>query len=280
MGKLLESGRMTEEIIDSENERFVDWTELWRYRELFYFFTWRDVKIKYKQTALGFLWAVIQPVMMMLIFTLFAKTLSIDSKGVPYELFVFSGLLIWNIFSTGLLGASNSIVNNSLIIKKIYFPRLVIPVSSILVSLFDFVMASILLVPMLIYFGQPIHLEALYLWPAAIVVSILATLGLGCWLAALNIKYRDFRYIIPFVIQIMFFVSSVIYPMSMVTNDTLRYVLAASPIYAAIELFRVPFTGVWPESISLSISLGSCFFFLILGVVYFRKTEAHFSDLA
>lgn len=271
---------MTEEIIDSENERFVNWAELWRYRELFYFFTWRDVKIKYKQTALGFLWAVVQPVMMMLIFTLFARTLSIDSKGVPYELFVFSGLLIWNIFSSGLLGASNSIVNNSLIIKKIYFPRLVIPVSSILVSLFDFVMASILLIPMLLYFGQPVHVEALYLWPAAIVVSILATLGLGCWLAALNIKYRDFRYVIPFVIQVMFFVSSVIYPMSMIQNEVLRYMLAASPIYAAIELFRVPFTGVWPDSTPLLISLGSCLFFLIAGFTYFRKTEAIFSDLA
>src|SRR4051812_21047478 len=126
---------MSEQIIDSQQRSILNGKELWQYRELFYFFTWRDVKIKYKQTALGFLWAVLQPVFMMLIFTLFAKTLSIDSKGIPYELYVFSGLLIWNIFSVGLLGASNSIVNNALIIKKIYFPRLVIPVSSILVSL-------------------------------------------------------------------------------------------------------------------------------------------------
>jgi lipopolysaccharide transport system permease protein len=269
-----------EEIIDSEQRSVFNSKELWRYRELFFFFTWRDVKIRYKQTVIGFLWAVLQPLMMMFIFTLFARTLAIDSKGLPYELFVFSGLLIWNIFSTGLLGASNSIINNSMIIKKIYFPRLVIPVSSILVSLFDFLMASILLVPMIIYFDQPVYLNALYCWPIAILVAILATLGLGCWLAALNIKYRDFRYVIPFVIQVMFFVSSVIYPMSMVKNETLRYILAASPIYAAIELFRVPFTNVWPESTFLFISIGSGLFFLIAGLIYFRKTEDHFADIA
>jgi len=271
---------MTEEIIGAGQRKIFNFKELWRYRELFYFFTWRDVKIKYKQTVLGFLWAVLQPVLMMIIFTLFGRTLSIDSRGIPYELFVFSGLLIWSIFSTGLLGASNSIINNSLIIKKIYFPRLVIPVSSILVSLFDFLMAVILLVPMLLWFKQPVHWNALYLWPASIVLAVIATLGLGCWLAALNIKYRDFRYVIPFVIQVMFFVSSVIYPVSMITNPVLRNILAASPIYAAVELFRVPITGIWPDTSSLMISLGSGLFFLIFGLVYFRRLEEQFADLA
>jgi len=271
---------MTEQIIDSRKRNILNGRELWQYRELFYFFTWRDVKIKYKQTALGFLWAVLQPVLMMAIFTLFAKTLSIDSKGIPYQLYVFSGLLMWNIFATGLLGASNSIINNSLIIKKIYFPRLVIPVSSVLVSLFDFLMALILIIPMAIYFRQPVHLNAVFLWPLAIMVAVMATLGLGCWLAALNIKYRDFRYAIPFVIQIMFFVSSVIYPLSMMQNQTLRYLLSASPIYAAIELFRIPFTGVWPDGPYMLISLGSGLFFLFGGLIYFRRTEDMFSDIA
>jgi len=271
---------MTEQIIDSQQRSILNGRELWQYRELFYFFTWRDVKIKYKQTVLGFLWAVLQPLLMMAIFTLFARTLTIDSKGIAYPLYVFSGLLMWNIFATGLLGASNSIVNNSLIIKKIYFPRLVIPVSSILVSLFDFLMALILIVPMLIYFGQPLDLSAIYLWPLAIIVAVLATLGLGCWLAALNIKYRDFRYAIPFVIQIMFFVSSVIYPLSMMESPILRYLLSASPIYAAIELFRIPLTGVWPDSTYMLISLGSGLFFLFGGLIYFRKTEDLFADIA
>jgi lipopolysaccharide transport system permease protein len=271
---------MTEQIIDPGQRTLINWKEIWRYRELFYFFTWRDVKIKYKQTALGFLWAVLQPVLMMVIFTVFGKALSIDSKGLPYELFVFSGLLIWNIYSTGLTGASNSIVNNSLIIKKIYFPRLVIPVSSILVSLFDFLMATTLLVPMLIYFRQPVAISALYLWPLSILVSIVATLGLGCWLAALNIKYRDFRYVIPFVIQIMFFVSSVIYPLSMIESTLLRNVLAVSPIYAAIELFRIPLTGVWPDSNLIWISVSSGIVFLAVGLIYFRRMEDLFADLA
>jgi lipopolysaccharide transport system permease protein len=270
---------MNEDIIEPEQRNIFNWKELWRYKELFYFFTWRDIKIKYKQTVLGFLWAVLQPVLMMLIFTLFGRTLSIDSHGIPYELFVFSGLLIWTIFSTGLLSASNSIINNALIIKKIYFPRLVIPVSSILVSLFDFMLALVLLLPMLIFFRQPVHWSAIYLWPLSILVAVIATLGLGCWLAALNIKYRDFRYVIPFFIQIMFFISSVIYPVSMIGNTMLRNVLAASPVYAAVELFRVPLTGVWPDSTSLTISLASGVFFLFLGLIYFRRMEEHFADL-
>lgn len=271
---------MTEEIIEPEQRSIFNGKELWKYRELFYFFTWRDVKIKYKQTVLGFLWAVVQPLFTTFIFTLFAKPLAIDSRGIPYPLFVFSGLLMWSIFSAGLSGASDSIVNNSSIIKKIYFPRLVIPVSSILVSLFDFLMAFIVLIPMLLYFRQPVGIDALYLWPAAILVAVIATLGLGCLLAALNIKYRDFRYVIPFMVQVMFFVSSVIYPLSMIQNKVLQYILAASPIYAAVELFRIPLTGVWPNTTLMMISLASGFLFLIIGLLYFRKTEEHFADLA
>ncbi|HEU5292398.1 MAG TPA: ABC transporter permease, partial [Cyclobacteriaceae bacterium] len=134
----------TEYVIDSSERRFFNWKELWRYKELFYFFTWRDIKVKYKQTALGFLWAVLQPVLMMIIFTLFfGKALNVPSESLPYPVYVFSGLLIWNIFSTGLTNAANSMVTNAPIIKKIYFPRLVIPVSSILVSVFDFLMGCL-----------------------------------------------------------------------------------------------------------------------------------------
>ncbi len=274
------TNQMTEQIIDPGQRTLFNGKEIWRYRELFYFFTWRDVKIKYKQTVLGFLWAVLQPVMMMVILTLFSKQLSIDSKGLPYEVFVFSGLIIWNVFSTGLTSASNSIISNATIIKKIYFPRLVIPVSSVLVSLFDFLMAILVLVPLLIYFRQPVALSALYLWPLSIVMASIATLGLGSWLAALNIKYRDFRYLIPFTIQIMFFVSSVIYPITMIKNTLLQNILALSPIYAAIELFRVPLTGVWPEGNLIWISLASSLALLFVGLVYFRSTEDIFADFA
>src|SRR5258706_11856272 len=146
------------------NNRFFHWNELWRYRELFYFFTWRDIKIKYKQTVLGFLWSILQPLMMMVIFTFFfGRALNIPSQNLPYPVYVFSGLLIWNMFSSGLTNASNSMVNNASIINKIYFPRLIIPVSSILVSLFDFLMAFILYVALLVFYHHPVSLQAIFI---------------------------------------------------------------------------------------------------------------------
>ncbi len=270
-----------ENIIGSNERRLLNWSEIFQYRELFYFFTWRDIKIKYKQTVLGFIWAIIQPLMMMLIFTFFlGRTLNIPSQGLPYPVFVFSGLLIWNIFSTGLSNSANSMLNNSSIIKKIYFPRLIVPVASILVSLFDFLMAFILFIVLLIVFRQPVSLSASWCWPVAIVITFLATLGPSSWLAALNVKYRDFRYVIPFVIQILFFVSPVIYPIGLLNQSWLKYILSASPMYAALEIFRYPLTGNYPDTILIIISLFSCLMFLLIGLLYFRKTEDFFADLA
>lgn len=269
------------EYIIEPSGKHVEWKELWRYRELFYFFTWRDVKIKYKQTVLGFLWAVLQPLLMMTIFTLFfGKALNIPSQNLPYPVYVFSGLLIWNMFSTGLTNASNSMVNNASIIKKIYFPRLIIPVSSILVALFDFFMAFLLFVPILLFYQQPVSFLALLLWPAALLVAIVATLGLGSWLAALNVKYRDFRYVIPFLVQVLFFLTPVIYPISLLKYPVLQYILACSPMYAAVELFRYPLTGIMPESSFLLISLASGLILLIVGIFYFKRTEDFFADFA
>ena len=259
----------------------LEWSELWRYRELFYFFTWRDIKIKYKQTTLGFLWAILQPLLMMVIFTLFfGKALNIPSQNLPYPIYVFSGLLIWNLFSTGLSSASNSMVNNASIIKKIYFPRLIIPVSSILVALFDFLMAFILFIPLLLFYQQSVFWFAVIIWPMAILVSIVATLGLGAWLAALNVKYRDFRYVIPFFIQVLFFLSPVIYPISLLKYPVLQYILACSPMLAAVELFRYPLTGVFPDAYFLGISLLSGVVLLAIGVLYFKRTEDFFADFA
>jgi lipopolysaccharide transport system permease protein len=158
-----------EDVISPSNRGFFNWKELWRYRELFYFFTWRDIKIKYKQTVLGFLWAILQPVLMMIIFTLFfGKALNIPSQNLPYPVYAFSGLLIWNIFSTGLSNAANSMVSNASIIKKIYFPRLIVPVSSILVSLFDFAMAFVVFIVLLVFYHQVVSWTALIYWPLAI----------------------------------------------------------------------------------------------------------------
>ncbi|MCW5912000.1 MAG: ABC transporter permease [Cyclobacteriaceae bacterium] len=270
-----------EDVIDSSRRGLFNWKELWRNQELFYFFTWRDIKIKYKQTVLGFLWAVLQPLLMMLIFTLFlGRALNLPDQTLPYPVYVFSGLIIWNIFSTGLTNAANSMVNNALIIKKIYFPRLIIPVSSILVAVFDFLMAFVLFALVLVYYQQPVSINALVYWPASLLTSIMATLGLGCWLAALNVKYRDFRYVIPFLVQVLFFLTPIIYPASLIDYPYLQYVLAASPMYAAVEFFRFPLTSVMANPTLVYISLSANALLLLIGVVYFRRTEDYFADLA
>lgn len=269
-------------VISAARNRFFNWSEIWHYRELFYFFTWRDIKIKYKQTFLGFLWAVLQPLLMMLVFTLFfGHALHIQTGNIQYPVFVFSGLLLWNMFSSGLSTAATSMVNNSSIIKKIYFPRLIIPVSSILVSLFDFAMAFILFIPLLLFYGQEPGIKSLWCWPLAVLLTSLSTLGPGAWVAALNVKYRDFRYIIPFLIQILFFVTPVIYPVSMLPYDSLRYVVAMSPMFAAIELFRLPLDqAASPEWPLIFISILSSVMILIWGIYYFKRTEDFFADIA
>lgn len=270
-----------DDIIDASSRHGFNLKELWQYRELFYFFTWRDIKIKYKQTALGFLWAVLQPLLMMIIFTVFfGQVLHVPSQNLPYPVFVFSGLLLWNVFATGLTNSANSMVNNSAIIKKIYFPRLIIPVSSILVVLFDFLMAFALFLILLIYYRQPVSLTAVGCWPAALLICGIATLGPGTYLAALNVKYRDFRYVIPFLVQVLFFLTPVIYPVSMLSHPLLKYLLAASPVYAAVELFRFPLTGHEIDTTLLVISLGSGFLCLFAGILYFRKSEDFFADFA
>lgn len=268
-------------VVDASKRKLFDFKELWHYKELFYFFTWRDVKIKYKQTVLGFLWAILQPLLMMIVFTLFfGRALNVPSQNLPYPIFVFSGLLLWNTFSSGLTNSANSMVNNAQIIKKIYFPRLVIPVSSILVALFDFLMAFVLFVPLLIFYKQPVSLQAIWCWPLALIICLIATLGPGTLLAALNVKYRDFRYVIPFLIQILFFLTPIIYPVSILKYPALQYAIVLSPMYATIELFRYPLTGAEMNSTLLILSLSSSVVLLLAGLIYFKRTEDFFADFA
>ncbi len=257
--------------------------ELWQYRELFYFFTWRDIKVKYKQTVLGFLWAILQPLIMTMLFSFsLGKIISNNTQlNMPYPLFALSGLIVWNIFSSGLSGAGNSMVTNSNIIKKIYFPRLIIPISAVLVSLFDFIMAFIIFIGMLIYYQTDIHiLNFIIFFPLSILITCISTFGLGCWLAALNIKYRDFRYIIPFMIQGLLFLTPVIYPLSLISNLKIKYLLALNPMYSAVELSRYAVTTKPLDSNLMLVSVLSAILFFIIGVFYFRKTEAYFADLA
>ncbi|MCD6018681.1 MAG: transporter permease [Bacteroidetes bacterium] len=256
--------------------------ELWQYKELFYFFTWRDVKVKYKQTALGFAWVILQPFFMMVIFSLFfGKALNIPSENIPYPLFVFSGLILWNVFSVGVTVAGNGMISNANIIKKIYFPRLIIPISSVLVSLFDFLIAFMIFIGMLIYYQVSFSiLKFLVYVPLGLIITSISTFGMGTLLAALNIKYRDFRYVIPFLIQALLFVTPVIYPVSILTNQWIRYIVALNPMYSAITLFRL---GIVDSPVQLNlvlISLLSSVLCFIIGLYYFRKTENYFADLA
>lgn len=257
-------------------------SDLWQYRELFYFFTWRDIKVKYKQTVLGFAWAVLQPFIMMVVFTLFfGNALHIPSENLPYPVFVYSGLLIWNIFSSGLSNAGNSMVNNANIIKKIYFPRLIIPISSILISLFDFLMAFIIYIGLLIFYQ--VHINFMLFIPllfCSILITSIGTFGLGTLFAALNIKYRDFRYIIPFMIQALLFVTPVIYPVSILGKNWIKYFLALNPMYSAIEIFRYSIIQKPLEIPLIGISIASTIALFIIGLLIFRKTEAYFADLA
>ncbi len=254
--------------------------ELWQYRELFYFFTWRDIKVKYKQTYLGIIWALLQPLGLMLIFTfLFSRTWKIDTSPIHYSIFVLAGLILWNLFNASVAHAGESMIKNANIIGKIYFPRLVIPCSSILVALFDFLMGLLIFLVFCIIYKQPIHWSAVVYFPAGILVVLLAAFGAGTFLAALNVKYRDFRYTIPFLLQFLFFATQVIYPLQLVQQTWLKYILAINPVNAAIELFRYPLSGLPVNLNIIYIGLASTMLVSLAGLYYFRKTEVYFSDL-
>ena len=254
--------------------------ELWRYRELFYFFTWRDIKVKYKQTSLGVAWAVLQPLLLMAVFTLFFGARMQEEIDFPYPVFAFSGLLLWNVFAGGLMGAGTSMVGNAHIIQKVYFPRLIVPVSSIMVSLFDFLMGLPVLAGLLFWSGCAPRATAPFFFLAGLVLAVAGTLGAGCWLAALTVKYRDFRYVLPFLVQLLLFVTPVIYPVSYARVEWARRLLALNPMSGAISLFRGMFSERPIDGMLTVMSVASAFVLLGFGLWYFRKTEAFFADLA
>jgi lipopolysaccharide transport system permease protein len=271
-----------EYVIDSSKKKLLNFRELWQYRELFYFFTWRDVKVKYKQTTLGLMWVIIQPLLTVFVFSFFfGRALKTQPTGLPYPLFVFSGLLTWTFFSASVNSASNSMINQAGIIKKIYFPRLVVPVSSVLVSGIDFLIAFIVFIGMLIFYQTNIDITGILLyWPLSFLIMICGTLGISCWLAALTVKYRDFRYVVPFTLQIVLFLSPVIYPSSIIQNIWIEYILALNPMYSVISFFRVPFMGYTEHPYLLLVSVASSIFFLVVGIYYFKRTEDFFADIA
>ena len=256
--------------------------ELWTYRELFYFFTWRDIKVKYKQTVFGFIWAILQPLFMTVVFTLFlGDSISEKTKlSIPYPVFALSGMLLWSVFSSGMSNAANSMVTNANIIKKIYFPRLIIPISSILVALVDFFIALIIFVVTIFFYKVDINYIHLLLLPVSLIITCLSAMGIGSFLAALNIKYRDVRYILPFLVQGLLFLTPVLYPSNMSSSFLMQCILKLNPLSGALELMRGIFTGYTVNIETVILSLTSSIILFVIGIVYFRKTESYFADLA
>lgn len=254
-------------------------SEIWQYRELFYFFIWRDIKIRYKQTLLGAMWAIIQPFFTMVVFTLFfGKLANMPSDGIPYPIFSYSALVPWMYFSGALSLSGNSLTANSNLLTKVYFPRVTIPVSSVLSGLVDFAIASMLLLALMAYYQvQPSW--RLLLWPVLTVPLVLLALGVGMILASLNVKYRDIKFAIPFAIQLWLFVTPIIYPSSIIPENY-RLLMALNPLSGIIEAFR---SSILPaRELDLQLLLCSLVMTLIilgLGFIYFRKTERWFADI-
>jgi lipopolysaccharide transport system permease protein len=268
-------------VIEPATRLAINLKELWHYRELFYFFTWRDIKVKYRQTILGLLWVMIQPLFMMLIFTFIFGDMVQKPDELPYPVFAFSGLLLWTFFSSSVTTAGNSMVSHAAIIKKIYFPRIIIPLSAMLASLVDLVITFLLFVVFLFFFPVSVNpIGVIVYWPAALLLSIMAAVGLGCWLSALTVKYRDFRFVIGFVMQAAFFITPIVYPATASKYAFVKYMMALNPMYAAITIFRLPMTAATPDTTLLSISIVSSCIVLLIGFGYFKKTELFFADLA
>ena len=257
----------------------LDLRALWGYRELLYFLTWRDIKVRYKQTALGITWAIVQPLSLMLAFSVFFGRLAkIPSDGLPYPIFTLSALLPWQLFACALGQSSNSLVADDRLISKVYFPRLIIPLSAILSVVVDFLIGfGILLVLMYFYGISPGG--ALWSVPLFLLLTVITALAVGLWLSALNIKYRDVRYTIPFIIQFWFFVSPVAYPTSLVP-ESWRWLYALNPMVGVIEGFRWALLGVTQRPGSeLALSSIVVLFLFIGGLYYFRRMEKTFADV-
>jgi lipopolysaccharide transport system permease protein len=252
--------------------------ELWNYRELLYTFIWRDVKVRYKQTVLGFLWVIIQPLFMMVIFTFFfGKLAGIPSDNVPYPLFVLAALLPWALFSEGITRSTLSIVSNAANMTKVYFPRLIMPLSGVISPLVDFIMSMSVLVVMMVYYGYVPTLMVVFL-PIFIVLAMATSFSVGIWASALNVKYRDFQYTIPFLIQIWLFASPVVYPSSLLP-ESLQFLYNLNPMVAVIEGFRWVLLGTEAPGSGTFISVGLVIALLISGLFYFRRMEQYYSDI-
>lgn len=256
------------------------WKDLWHYRELFYFLAWRDILVRYKQTTIGIAWALIRPLLTMIVFTIvFGKLANLPSGGAPYPIMVFTALLPWQFFATSFAEAGNSLITNANMISKVYFPRLIMPTSAVIVSFVDFLISFAILIALMIWYGFMPDVRILML-PLFILLAFAASMAGGLWIAALNVKYRDFRYIIPFIVQLGLYISPVGFTSSIVP-DKWRLLYSINPMVGVIDGFRWAILGreyqlYWP---GFFLSLTLVAIILVTGIIYFRKTEKTFADV-
>jgi len=252
--------------------------EVWEYRDLVYFFAWRDIKIRYKQTALGAVWAILQPLLATVIFTIFFGRLAkLPSDGVPYPVFAYVGMVPWQFFASALISSSNSLVGSQNLIKKVYFPRLVVPLAAVLAGLVDFAISFIVLIVMMFYYGVT-PTGSILLLPLLTLLVIATTLSIGLWLSALNVQFRDIRYTVPFLTQFWMFATPVVYSSSLVPAKW-RAWYGLNPMAGVVDGFRCALLGKASPGPMLWISIAAVVVLLIGGLLYFRRMEASFADI-
>ncbi len=262
----------------SRGWRHVNLDEVWQYRELLYFLSWRDIKVRYKQTVLGAAWAIIQPVLTMAVFSLFfGKLANMPSDGIPYPLFTYTALVPWMFFANGLIQSSNSLVQNANMLKKIYFPRLIIPIATIVSGAVDFMLAFVLLLFMMGFYGIAPTANVVWL-PLLLVLGISTALGVGLWLSALNVQFRDVRYVIPFLTQFWLFATPIAYPSSLL-SEPWRTVYGLNPMVGVVEGFRWALLGTQTvPGFTVAISAVVSLTLLVSGMFYFKRMEKTFAD--
>lgn len=272
---------MRETIIKPKSRLFLlNFHELWRFRELFYIFAWRDIKVRYKQTVLGVLWVIFQPLATMFIFTfLFSRVFAISSMSLPYPLFILCGLVFWNFFSNSLIHASDSLLENENIIKKVYFPKIILPLSAMVTGFVDFIINLVLLLFITFIFGFVPSVLSLFIIPLGVLITALVAAGLGLLFSSLNVKYRDVRYILPFFTQLILFVSPVIYPISILSSQN-KIFLAINPLTGVVESVRTVVSGSnETDFLLLGISFTSAVILFVVGLSVFSATERFFADI-
>jgi len=261
----------------SQGWDFIDIRELWDYRELIYFFIWREVKVRYKQTIVGCAWAVIQPFFMMVVLSIFFGTLAhVPSDGTPYPVFAYAALLPWTLFSESVIRATNSLLRDANILRKVYFPRVVAPLAGVLSPLVDFAAAFAVFILIMLHYGFPVTARILVL-PVFMALALVTAFGISLWLSALGVKYRDVQFAVPFLVQLWFFVSPVAYPSSMVPGR-FHVLYGLNPMAGVVEGFRWALLGTNPPGMLMCVSAGIVAVILILGAFYFRRAERTFAD--